>query len=76
MRGWARPVSLALFCRLRSWHRRMAKSFTRIGISNGRDEQRPRVIYVEPWGRDYTLLPGEDLEIVAYGDTPRLAIMA
>lgn len=25
----------------------------------------PRIVWVEPWGEDYTLLPGEELEIMA-----------
>ncbi len=28
----------------------------------------PHVVAVEPWGADYTLLPGESLEVVAFGD--------
>jgi len=27
----------------------------------------PHVVAVEPWGADYTLLPGESLEVVAFG---------
>ena len=30
---------------------------------------KPQVVAVEPWGNDYTLLAGEQLEIVAFGDT-------
>lgn len=29
----------------------------------------PHVIFVEPWGEDYTLLPGEEVEIVAFSDS-------
>ena len=29
----------------------------------------PSVIHVEPWGEEYTLLPGEECELVAYGNT-------
>ena len=28
----------------------------------------PHVIAVEPWGADYTLLPGESLEVIATGE--------
>lgn len=28
----------------------------------------PHVVAVEPWGADYTLLPGESLGVVALGD--------
>lgn len=38
---------------------------TRIGIINDSSNQSSRVVYVEPWGEDYTLLPGEELEIIA-----------
>jgi hypothetical protein len=36
-------------------------------VSNPRDK--PHVVVVEPWAPDYTLLPGEELEILAFGDT-------
>ena len=39
----------------------MAEFFAKIGVSN--DEQQLRVIWVEPWPNDFTLLPGESLEI-------------
>jgi hypothetical protein len=29
----------------------------------------PRCIFIEPWANDYTLLPGEALEITAIGKT-------
>jgi len=35
----------------------------RIVIEN--DTERPRVVWVEPWGEDYTLLSHEKLEIIA-----------
>ncbi len=28
----------------------------------------PHVVAVEPWGADYTLFPGESLEVVAFDD--------
>ena len=28
----------------------------------------PYLVAVEPWGADYTLLPGESLQVVAFGD--------
>jgi hypothetical protein len=31
------------------------------------DGKAPLTIYVEPWANDYTLLAGEELEIVAFG---------
>jgi hypothetical protein len=39
---------------------------SKIGFSNHRDS--PQVVMVEPWGEDFTLLPGEELEVVALGD--------
>ena len=39
----------------------MTEFFAKIGISN--DESQLRVIWVEPWPHDFTLLPGESLEI-------------
>jgi hypothetical protein len=39
----------------------MPQYFAKIGVSN--DEAQLRVIWVEPWADDYTLLPGESLEI-------------
>src|SRR5262249_54509773 len=38
----------------------------KLGVSNSRSK--PQVVAVEPWANDYTLLPGEELEIVAFGD--------
>jgi len=35
-------------------------------MSNSRTK--PQIVAVEPWANDYTLLPGEELEIVAFGD--------
>jgi hypothetical protein len=39
---------------------------SRLGVSNSRSM--PHVVAVEPWAFDYTLLPGEELVIVAFGD--------
>jgi hypothetical protein len=42
----------------------MSKLFVaRITVRN--DADRPRVIWLEPWAEDFTLLPGEEFEIVA-----------
>jgi len=30
----------------------------------------PMVVYTEPWGRDYTLLPEETFQILAIGSSP------
>ncbi len=38
----------------------------RIVIEN--DTDRPRTVWVEPWGEDFTLLPKEKLEIIARND--------
>jgi hypothetical protein len=38
---------------------------SKIDVWNQR--QVPLLVYVEPWANDYTLLPGEELEIVAFG---------
>ncbi len=39
----------------------------KIGVWNSR--KTPQVIAVEPWANDYTLMPDEKLEIVAFGKT-------
>jgi hypothetical protein len=39
----------------------------KLGVINSCDSAGPRVVYVEPWGEDYTLRPGEELVIVATG---------
>jgi hypothetical protein len=39
----------------------------KLGLNNARE--RPQVVAVEPWANDYTLLPGEELEIIAFGDS-------
>ena len=39
---------------------------SKIGVTNNREV--PHVIHVEPWAHDFTLLPGQALEVVAYGD--------
>ena len=41
---------------------------TKFGFSNNRAI--PHVVYVEPWGEDFTLMPGEELEIVAFSRGP------
>lgn len=43
----------------------MTSSCAKLFISNKRDI--PHVVAVEPWGEDFTLLPGETLEVVAFG---------
>jgi hypothetical protein len=46
----------------------MSEGFlAKIGVRN--DQSRPRLVYVEPWAWDYTLLPGETLEIHARNST-------
>ena len=42
---------------------------SQLGVSNRRDT--PQVVAVEPWADDFTLMPGEELEIVAFGSTAR-----
>jgi hypothetical protein len=39
---------------------------SKLVVSNS--HQKPQVVVVDPWGEDYSLLPGEECEIVAYGD--------
>jgi hypothetical protein len=39
----------------------------KIGVHNQR--QSSRVIYIEPWGEDYTLRSGESIEVVVIGKT-------
>ena len=38
---------------------------SKIGITNSLKS--PLGVYVEPWGEDFTLMPGEELFILAYG---------
>ena len=45
----------------------MAAITSKIGVQNRR--ALPHVVAVEPWGEDFTLLPGEAFEIVAFGDS-------
>jgi hypothetical protein len=40
---------------------------SKLGISNRHDT--PQVVAVEPWGEDFTLMPGEELEVVAFGSS-------
>jgi hypothetical protein len=39
---------------------------SKLGFRNARKV--PHVVAVEPWGNDYTMLPEEELEIMAYGE--------
>jgi hypothetical protein len=39
----------------------------KIGVRNSRAN--PHVIYVEPWAGDYTLLPGEEVVVLALSNT-------
>ena len=39
---------------------------SKLGVLNSRKS--PQVVAVEPWANDYTLLAGEELLVVAYGD--------
>jgi hypothetical protein len=38
---------------------------SKLGVSNSRKV--PQIVAVEPWANDYTLRPGESLEIMAFG---------
>jgi hypothetical protein len=40
---------------------------SKLGVRNSR--KAPQVVAVEPWGNDYTLLPDEELEVIAFGDS-------
>jgi hypothetical protein len=69
-RGSAREERL--MWRLRRWIAAGRQGDTRrfgaaIEVSN--DQDAPQVVYVEPWGSDYTLLPQEKLQVVAFGST-------
>lgn len=44
----------------------MSSYVSKIGFSNHRDS--PQVVAVEPWAHDFTLMPGEELEVIAYGN--------
>jgi hypothetical protein len=39
---------------------------SKLGVWNSRSA--PQVVAVEPWANDYTLLPGEKLAIMAFGE--------
>ncbi len=39
----------------------------KLGVRNSRDQ--PHVLWIEPWGEDFTLKPGEELELFAYSDS-------
>lgn len=41
----------------------------RVSFTNYREPKAPFTLWVEPWGEDYTLLPGDTLEVVAAGFT-------
>lgn len=41
------------------------RSPARCGVANRTG--RPRAVYIEPWGEDYTLLAEEELEVIAFG---------
>ena len=43
----------------------MTQLTARFGFANSKSL--PHMVQVEPWGADFTLLPGERLEVVAYG---------
>ncbi len=43
----------------------MYPNSAKLGVSNSRGK--PQVVAVEPWANDYTLLPGEELFVVAFG---------
>ena len=38
---------------------------TKLGVQNSRAV--PHEVHVEPWANDYTLMPGEECEIIAIG---------
>lgn len=40
---------------------------SKLGIWNSR--KAAQVVGIEPWANDYTLLPGEKLEVIAFGET-------
>jgi len=47
----------------------MSQPAAKIAFDNSREDKQPLTIYVEPLGEDYTLLAGEQLEIIATGNT-------
>jgi hypothetical protein len=48
---------------------RMGRPTSKIGFQNSRDDKQPITIYVEPLGEDFTLLAGDQLELIATGNT-------
>jgi len=46
----------------------MNKFSAHISIYASHDVTKPRPIYIEPWGEDYWLLPGDKFKIIAYGN--------
>jgi hypothetical protein len=45
----------------------MGNLSARIRVQN--NTEKPRIVWVEPWAEDFTLLAGEELEIIARGTT-------
>ena len=41
----------------------MEPKVAKLSFSNSRTV--PHIVWIEPWGEDYTLMPGEELQIVA-----------
>src|SRR5205814_470584 len=53
----------------REWNALTAAGYrlrTKLGFENS--TSKPHTIYVEPWTPDYTLLPGEELQICAFAN--------
>jgi hypothetical protein len=45
----------------------MAKFSAKIEVSN--ETKEPRIVWLEPWAEDYTLLPNEELQILAHSES-------
>jgi hypothetical protein len=45
----------------------MGNLSARIQVQNS--TEKPRIVWVEPWAEDFTLLAGEELEIIAHSTT-------
>ena len=54
----------------------MSEFEMRLRVCNGRKDGRSQVVYIEPFGEDYTLLAEESLEIVVTesGPTPSITL--
>ena len=63
--GWLNPTVVIGGSYVHNADLPMIELSAKIVITNGR--QSSQVVYIEPWGEDYTLLAGESLDVIALG---------